>query len=89
MLSALAHDLEHPGTTNAYQINAQTELALLHNDYHVLARYQCIVLCCRALRLCFPHGATGSGGVGGGCAPSASLLAVVALLNGCDRSAVP
>lgn len=38
LLSALCHDLEHTGTTNAYHINAGTDLALMYNDKHVLVR---------------------------------------------------
>ena len=30
----MCHDLEHPGTTNAFQTNTQSELAMLHNDVH-------------------------------------------------------
>lgn len=32
LISALGHDLDHPGTNNAYQVNAQTDLAILYND---------------------------------------------------------
>lgn len=47
LLSSLCHDLEHPGTTNAFHINTGSELAMLYNDVHVLARSA--LLC--ALRL--------------------------------------
>jgi cAMP-specific phosphodiesterase 4 len=36
LLSALLHDINHPGMNNAYQISANTELALLYNDISVL-----------------------------------------------------
>ena len=32
LLAAAAHDVGHPGTNNMYQINAQTNLAILYND---------------------------------------------------------
>jgi hypothetical protein len=34
LLAALCHDLEHPGTTNAYQVNTGSALALRYNDNH-------------------------------------------------------
>ncbi|BHF65327.1 Calcium/calmodulin-dependent 3',5'-cyclic nucleotide phosphodiesterase 1C [Sparganum proliferum] len=35
MFSALIHDYEHTGTTNAYQVNLSTHLALFYNDRNV------------------------------------------------------
>eukprot|EP00569_Conticribra_weissflogii_P012459 CAMPEP_0171377002 /NCGR_PEP_ID=MMETSP0879-20121228/19943_1 /TAXON_ID=67004 /ORGANISM="Thalassiosira weissflogii, Strain CCMP1336" /LENGTH=619 /DNA_ID=CAMNT_0011887017 /DNA_START=208 /DNA_END=2067 /DNA_ORIENTATION=- len=32
LLSAVAHDIGHPGTNNLYQINAKTDLAIIYND---------------------------------------------------------
>lgn len=32
LLAAAAHDVGHPGTNNFYQINAQTNLAIVYND---------------------------------------------------------
>lgn len=39
LLSTVCHDLEHPGTTNAFQVANQTKLALLHNDRQVLENH--------------------------------------------------
>ncbi len=35
LLAALCHDLEHPGTTNAFQVNTQSALAVRYNDASV------------------------------------------------------
>ena len=32
LLSAIGHDLDHPGMNNAYQMNALTTLAITYND---------------------------------------------------------
>jgi len=32
MIAAIAHDLDHPGTNNAFQVMVSSELALLYND---------------------------------------------------------
>ena len=32
MIGAMAHDLDHPGYNNAYQMNALTDLAITYND---------------------------------------------------------
>ena len=37
--SSLFHDMEHPGTTNAFQINTESELALRYNDKSVLENH--------------------------------------------------
>jgi hypothetical protein len=41
LLSAICHDLEHPGTTNAYQVNTASLLALRYNDASVLENHHC------------------------------------------------
>jgi len=43
MLSCIAHDLDHPGCNNAYQVNAKTDLALLYNDQSPLENHHCAV----------------------------------------------
>ena len=43
LLSAICHDLEHPGTTNAYQVNTGSALALRYNDASVLENHHCCV----------------------------------------------
>jgi len=43
MVSALCHDLDHPGLNNNYQVNAKTPLALLYNDISVLENHHCYV----------------------------------------------
>lgn len=39
IISSLAHDLDHPGKNNSYQINKQTELAITYNDQSVLENH--------------------------------------------------
>lgn len=39
LLSAVVHDMGHPGVNNAYQINAKTDLALIYNDISVLENF--------------------------------------------------
>jgi hypothetical protein len=39
ILSAVVHDLGHPGLTNNYQINSCSDLALIYNDKSVLESY--------------------------------------------------
>ena len=36
LLAALCHDIDHPGTTNSFQVMAASDLALLYNDQAVL-----------------------------------------------------
>jgi hypothetical protein len=43
LLSALCHDLEHPGTTNAFQVNTCSALAQRYNDASVLENHHCAV----------------------------------------------
>ena len=43
LLSAICHDLEHPGLTNAYQVNSCSELALRYNDTSVLEHHHTAV----------------------------------------------
>jgi len=39
LLAAVCHDLEHPGTTNSYQVNTGSALALRYNDASVLENH--------------------------------------------------
>ncbi|KAF7259925.1 hypothetical protein EG68_02767 [Paragonimus skrjabini miyazakii] len=39
LVSAISHDLDHPGFNNAYQINAGTELAIRYNDQSPLENH--------------------------------------------------
>lgn len=41
ILSAIVHDLEHPGTNNPYQVNSSSPLAIRYNDIAVLESYHC------------------------------------------------
>lgn len=43
LVSAICHDLDHPGYNNAYQVNARTELALRYNDISPLENHHCSV----------------------------------------------
>jgi len=43
IVSAIGHDLDHPGFNNAYQINARTELAIIYNDQSPLENHHCAV----------------------------------------------
>ncbi|KAI3633598.1 hypothetical protein MIR68_008545 [Amoeboaphelidium protococcarum] len=40
-IAALCHDLDHPGLSNAFQVAAQTDLALRYNDSSVLENHHC------------------------------------------------
>jgi hypothetical protein len=44
LLSALCHDIDHPGTTNSFQINCASFLALAHNDQSVLENHHAYTL---------------------------------------------
>jgi hypothetical protein len=41
LISALSHDVDHPGNTNSYEINSMSRYARLYNDVSVLENHQC------------------------------------------------
>ena len=43
LISALCHDVDHPGNTNAFEIATNSELARQHNDKSVLENHHCYV----------------------------------------------
>eukprot|EP00928_Gymnodinium_smaydae_P012375 TRINITY_DN14493_c0_g3_i1.p1 TRINITY_DN14493_c0_g3~~TRINITY_DN14493_c0_g3_i1.p1 ORF type:complete len:817 (+),score=141.38 TRINITY_DN14493_c0_g3_i1:75-2525(+) len=45
LLAALGHDVEHPGVTNAFLVNAEDALALRYNDVAVLENHHAAVTC--------------------------------------------
>jgi class 3 adenylate cyclase len=51
LLSAICHDVEHPGTTNAFQVNTCSPLALRYNDagvlenHHAAAGFAALIRC--------------------------------------------
>ena len=40
-ISALGHDIAHPGLTNNFQINSSSEIAITYNDISCLENYHC------------------------------------------------
>ena len=44
IISAIGHDLGHPGLTNNYHINARSDLALTYNDASCLENFHCSFL---------------------------------------------
>lgn len=44
LTAALGHDLDHPGTNNAFQVEAKTSLALRYNDSSVLENHHASLL---------------------------------------------
>ncbi|KAJ3107976.1 High affinity cAMP-specific and IBMX-insensitive 3',5'-cyclic phosphodiesterase 9A [Phlyctochytrium planicorne] len=44
LISAIGHDLDHPGYNNAYQINASTDLSIVYNDISPLENHHAAVL---------------------------------------------
>lgn len=41
LLSALAHDVDHPGNSNSYEINSVSKYARIYNDVSVLENHHC------------------------------------------------
>ena len=41
LLSAVVHDVDHPGNTNLFEVNSSSQLALLYNDTAVLENHHC------------------------------------------------
>ncbi|KAJ3061946.1 hypothetical protein HK102_008929 [Quaeritorhiza haematococci] len=44
LVACIGHDLDHPGFNNAYQVNANTELAIIYNDNSPLENHHSAVL---------------------------------------------
>lgn len=45
MIASLCHDLDHPGFTNNFMVDSQSELALRHNDIAVLENHHASLAC--------------------------------------------
>jgi hypothetical protein len=43
LVAAISHDLDHDGYNNQYQVNANTNLAMIYNDQSPLEMYHCAV----------------------------------------------
>jgi len=43
LIAAVCHDVDHPGVTNAFEVNSNSELAFLHNDVSVLENHHSVV----------------------------------------------
>jgi hypothetical protein len=41
IFSAVVHDIDHPGNTNAFEVNSQSHRALIYNDQSVLENHHC------------------------------------------------
>lgn len=41
LISALSHDVDHPGNTNSYEINSVSKYAKIYNDISVLENHHC------------------------------------------------
>jgi hypothetical protein len=45
MVAALCHDIDHPGVTNAFMVDSQSELAVRYNEHAVLENHHAAVTC--------------------------------------------
>lgn len=43
LISALCHDIDHPGNTNSYEINSMSKRAIIYNDISILENHHCSV----------------------------------------------